>query len=79
MSGIRLGPTRLEAARSYVIGLSDHRSYWLHGYRALMVTNTALLRNPNYHTPRDLPDTLDYRRLSKITRMLTRAIRRTCG
>jgi hypothetical protein len=62
-----------------IIGLSDHRSYWFHGYRALMVTNTAMFRNPNYHTRRDLPDTLDYQRMAKITRMLTRSIRRTCS
>jgi hypothetical protein len=58
--------------------LSDHRSYWAHGYRALMVTNTAMFRNPNYHEPSDLPATLDYRRLTRLTIMLTRAIHRTC-
>jgi hypothetical protein len=58
--------------------LSDHRSYWAHGFRALMVTNTAMFRNPNYHMPGDLPTTLDYRRLARLTRMLIRSISRTC-
>jgi hypothetical protein len=62
-----------------IIGLSDHRSYWFHGYRALMVTNTAMFRNPNYHLRSDLPDTLDYARMAKITTMLARAILRTCS
>ena len=26
-----------------------------------MITDTAFLRNPNYHTARDTADTLDYR------------------
>ena len=29
-----------------------------------MVTDTAFLRNPNYHEPTDTPDTLDYRRMA---------------
>jgi hypothetical protein len=34
------------------------------GQTALMVTDTAFLRNPNYHEPTDTPDTLDYRRMA---------------
>jgi hypothetical protein len=44
-----------------------------------MVTNTAMFRNPNYHLRSDLPDTLDYARMAKITTMLARAILRTCS
>ncbi len=40
--------------------LSDQRNYWRHGWRAVMVTDTAHLRNPNYHRETDTPDTLDY-------------------
>ena len=32
------------------IDFSDHRSYWLHGYNAVMITDTAFLRYPHYHT-----------------------------
>lgn len=46
------------------IDLSDHWSYWQHGLPALMVTDTAFLRNPNYHLPGDTADTLDYRRMA---------------
>lgn len=46
--------------------LSDHRNYWQHGYKAVMVTDTAYLRNPNYHQPTDTVDTLDYERMAKV-------------
>jgi len=39
--------------------LSDHASFWKAGYPALMLTDTAMLRNPHYHQPTDTPDTLD--------------------
>jgi len=42
------------------IDASDHRSYWAAGIRAVMVTDTAYLRNPRYHTAADMASTLDY-------------------
>jgi hypothetical protein len=47
------------------VGWSDHWSFWQQGYRAVMVTDTALYRNRHYHTPHDTPDTLDYARLAR--------------
>jgi Zn-dependent M28 family amino/carboxypeptidase len=38
---------------------SDHSPFWLQGYRAMMVTDTAFLRNPHYHKPTDTIDTLN--------------------
>ena len=46
--------------------LSDHRNYWMAGFPAIMVTDTAYLRNPAYHTAADLPTTLDYQRMAKV-------------
>ena len=40
-------------------GFSDHSPFWLQGYRAMMVTDTAFLRNPNYHKSTDTIDSLD--------------------
>ena len=40
-------------------GFSDHSPFWLQGYRAMMITDTAFLRNPHYHKPTDTIDTLD--------------------
>lgn len=48
------------------IDFSDHWSFWQHGQPAIMVTDTAFLRNPNYHTGRDTADTLDYRRMAGV-------------
>ncbi len=42
------------------VRLSDHSSFWDQGYPAVMVTDTAFLRNPNYHLPTDTMETLDF-------------------
>jgi hypothetical protein len=46
------------------INLSDHINYWNQGYAAVMVTDTAFMRNSRYHTAEDKPDTLDYERMA---------------
>ncbi len=58
----------LNAPANLVAGVdfSDHRNYWHQGYPAVMVTDTAFLRNFNYHTPNDTPDTLDYDRMADV-------------
>ena len=48
------------------IAWSDQWSFWQFGYPAVMVTDTALFRNPNYHTPRDTAETLDYERFALV-------------
>jgi hypothetical protein len=45
---------------------SDHRNYWSHGWPAVIVTDTAFLRNPNYHTSRDTAETLDYAKMARV-------------
>lgn len=57
------------------VALSDQSSFWRQGYPGVMVTDTAYLRNPHYHTARDTPDTLDYSRLARATRGLAGALR----
>ncbi len=37
---------------------SDHAPFWDAGYPAVMITDTAMFRNPNYHTPFDTSETL---------------------
>lgn len=48
------------------LALSDHINYWKHGFRALMLTDTAFFRNKNYHEKTDTPETLDYRRMAAV-------------
>ena len=56
-------------------GWSDQWSFWQFGWPAVMVTDTALFRNPNYHRPTDLPDTLDYDRMSRVVDGLSGVVR----
>ncbi|MGB3298870.1 MAG: M28 family peptidase, partial [Phormidesmis sp.] len=37
----------------------DHAPFWDKNIPAVFVSDTANFRNPNYHTPQDMPDTLD--------------------
>ena len=46
---------------------SDHRSYHAIGVPALMITDTAIFRNPHYHERTDTPDTLDSVRMTRLT------------
>lgn len=50
---------------------SDHKPYWDNGYRAIMLTDTANFRNPNYHKASDLPDTLNFDFLHRVTQAIT--------
>lgn len=54
---------------------SDHAPFWDQGYRAIMVTDTADLRNPHYHQPSDRIDTLDLDALACICWGLFQGIR----
>ena len=48
------------------LDFSDHRNYWAKDIHAVMITDTAFYRNPNYHTGGDSADTLDYARMAKV-------------
>lgn len=58
------------------VGWSDHLSFWLRGYRALMVTDTAFYRYPWYHSAEDTAEKLDYPRLALVTEGLFLALQR---
>src|SRR5574337_827100 len=46
---------------------SDHAAFWDAGYPAVMITDTAFLRNPHYHLPTDTLDTLNLHFLRQVT------------
>lgn len=48
---------------------SDHGAFWLSGRPAVFLTDTANLRNPNYHTLTDTPDTLDPQFFRNVVRL----------
>jgi len=54
---------------------SDHAPFWDAGYRAVMVTDTAHLRNPHYHQPSDRLETLDLDFLAGVCAGLAQGIR----
>ncbi len=56
--------------------LSDNASFWDEGYPALMLTDTAFLRNPHYHTGRDRIDTLDFQFMARVTDAVVATVRR---
>jgi hypothetical protein len=47
---------------------SDHASFWNAGYPALMLTDTAMFRNPHYHTHHDRFHTLDFTFITHVTK-----------
>ena len=54
---------------------SDHAPFWDRGYPAMMVTDTAFLRNPHYHKASDRIETLDLDFLTGVCRGLEVGIR----
>ena len=54
---------------------SDHVPFWDLGYPAILVTDTANLRNPHYHQPTDTLDTLDLGFLTQVCQGLIYSLR----
>jgi Zn-dependent M28 family amino/carboxypeptidase len=52
---------------------SDHRPFMLAGVPAVMVTDTANFRNPNYHQPTDTVETIDARRFTLVAKAIAGA------
>ncbi|WP_019505004.1 M28 family peptidase [Pleurocapsa sp. PCC 7319] len=59
-----------------ITGFSDHRPFWQQNYRAIMVTDTAMLRNPHYHQASDTIDTLDLDFLTNVCQSLVAALKK---
>ncbi|MGE3979898.1 MAG: M20/M25/M40 family metallo-hydrolase [Candidatus Omnitrophota bacterium] len=53
---------------------SDHWSFWKMGYPAVMVTDTAFLRNRHYHRQSDKAETLNFDNMTKVVYGLKEAI-----
>ena len=61
-------PSEGVAAPAFIPGIdwSDQWSFWAEGYPALMITDTAPFRYPQYHTVADTPDKVDFDRLARV-------------
>jgi hypothetical protein len=65
-----VAPEKLVAPISW----SDHWGFWRMGYQAIMITDTAFLRNPHYHLPTDLPEHIDFERMARVTEGLKNVV-----
>jgi hypothetical protein len=52
------------------IKLSDHGSFWDEGFSAVMITDSAFYRNPNYHLRSDTMNTLDFAFMTELVKSL---------
>ncbi len=52
------------------VRLSDHASFWDQGYKAVMITDSAFFRNPNYHLSSDTMETLDIPFMAELVKSL---------
>ena len=70
-------PSEGVASPSWIPGItwSDHASFWLHGYKAVMISDTAPFRNPYYHTRQDTVETLDFDRMMRVVDGIAAVVR----
>jgi Peptidase family M28 len=61
------------------VGWSDHWSFWQQGYQALMITDTATFRYPQYHTADDTTDKIDFDKAVLVVQGISRVIRDFIG
>ena len=57
------------------INLSDNASFWRHGYRAVMVTDSAFFRNRHYHQETDTMESLDFDSMAEVVKGLYHTLR----
>lgn len=74
-------PVETLSTVSFVPGVdfSDHRSFWKMGYPAVMITDTAFYRNPNYHSVKDTIDTLNFNKMSSLLVGLVQTVKDLSG
>ena len=59
-----------------VLHRSDHSPFWKAKIPAMLWTDTAEFRNPNYHAKTDTPDTLDYTFMRRVTQLVVATVAR---
>ncbi len=56
------------------LGRSDHAAFWLNDLPALMLTDGANFRNPNYHSPNDTIGALNFTFMSNVVKATVAAV-----
>ena len=71
-------PSAGTAAPQQIPGISwsDHWAFWQEGVDAVMITDTAPFRNPNYHERWDRPDSLNYDYMARVVDGVARSVLR---
>jgi aminopeptidase YwaD len=59
------------------VRLSDHSPFWDNGHKAVMVTDTAFFRNPNYHQATDTLETLDVDFITEVSAGVAEYLKKT--
>ncbi len=74
-------PSQGVAAPPQVPGVtwSCHSAFWIHGFKAIMITDTAPFRYPHYHQLTDTVDRLDYERMARVVEGVAEVIRHLAG
>lgn len=62
-----------------VLHRSDHSPFWKANIPAMLWTDTAEFRNPNYHRPTDTPETLDYGFMRRVAQLAIATVMRQVG
>ena len=57
------------------IDWSDHWAFARQGFQAIMITDTAPYRYPDYHKETDTPDKVDTEKLARVTKGIERVVR----
>lgn len=58
--------------------LSDNLSFWAEDYPAVMVSDTAFVRNPRYHSSADTWDTLNYEKMRGVVEAFCGVVEGMC-
>ncbi len=74
--------THVASLRGFLVletRFSDHSPFWDAGYPAVMLTDTAMFRNPHYHTPFDTSDTISANFMAQVAKALICAVEELTG
>ena len=74
-------PVEAAATFAWIPGVdwSDHWSFWKEGYRAVMLTDTALYRYAEYHSAADLPRVVNANEFARAAHGIIETVRRLAG
>ena len=61
------------------VELSDHASFWRHGYPAVAISDTGPFRNVHYHLDADRPEAIDFDRMARVVAGIVAMVEEVAG